>query len=722
MTRSTGNILIGLALGVLTGLFLGEYSELLKFVADAYVRLLQMTVLPYLIVSMIGGFGGLDGQRAKQLFLRVGLLTIVLWALTLGLVFAIPIAFPHEISASFFSSTLVEAVPAFDFVSLYIPANAFQSLANNVVPAVVFFSAIFSVALIGLKQKEPLLSWLSVVEKVLSRANKFAVKLTPIGLFAIAAHTIGTMDTEQMARLRVFLISYGAMSLLLALWILPGLVACLTPIPAKRILLATRDALLTAFITGELFIVLAILVDRSKELLEEHGLNEPEEGAPADIIIPAFYNFPHAAKVLSLSFVLFAAWYSDTVISFAKSVIVSLAGIATLFGSMNSAIPYLLDLARVPSDTFHLFLATGVINSRFGTLAAAMHMVVLALAGSYAMIGGLRFSPVRILRYCVITVLATAMTLAGLNVFFRLTEHGTYDKGQVAMGMQPRNRPKITATVLSAMPDAPVAAKKDGVKMLDAIRERGKLRVGYIEGAMPYSFVNNRGELVGFDVEMAYRLAEELGVELEFMPVKRENLSYCLETHRCDLVMGGVLLTTKRAERMAFSRSYMDESLAFVVPDRRRADFSDAAWIRGTKGLRVAVPALPYLVDFVHREFPNVTIVEIPFNNENIVDYFEGKGEPVDALAFTAERGSFRTLIYPAFSVAVPLPLVIKIPLAYPVAGYDEEFANFMSLWIDLKKKDGTIQSLYDHWILGKDARPPVKKWSILRNVLHWVD
>ena len=472
MTRSTRNILIGLALGVLTGLFLGEYSQLLKFVADAYVRLLQMTVMPYLIVSVIGGIGSLDGQKAGQLFLRVGLLTLVLWAFTLGLVFAMPIAFPHEVSASFFSTSLVEAVPEFDFISLYIPTNAFQSLANNIVPAVVLFSAMIGVALIGLEQKEPLLSLLSVLEKVLFRANKFAVKLTPIGLFAIAAHTAGTMDTEQMVRLRVFLISYGAMSLLLALWILPGLVACLTPIPVRRILHVTRDALITAFITSELFIVLAILVDRSKELLEEHGHDEPEEGAPADIIIPAFYNFPHVAKVLSLSFVLFAAWYSDTVISFAKSVKLSLVGVATLFGSMNSAIPYLLDLARVPADTFQLFLATGVINSRFGTLAAAMHMVVLALAGSYAMTGGLRFSPVRILRYGVITVLATAMTLAGINFFIRLTAHGAYDKGQVAMGMRLRHKPKNTATVLSTMPDAPVTPKKDGVKMLNAIRER----------------------------------------------------------------------------------------------------------------------------------------------------------------------------------------------------------------------------------------------------------
>ena len=721
MTRSTRNILIGLALGVLTGLFLGEYSEFLKLVADAYVRLLQMTVMPYLIVSVIGGIGGLDGTKARQLFLRVGLLTLGLWALTLGLVFAMPRAFPHAVNASFFSSALVEPVPEFDFISLYIPTNAFQSLANNVVPAVVFFSAIFGIAIIGLKQKEPLLSLLSVMEKALTRANKLAVKLTPIGLFAIVAHTVGTMDTEQMARLRVFLISYGAMSLLLALWILPGLVACLTPIPAKRILLATRDALLTAFITGELFIVLAILVDRSKALLEEHGHEEPEEGAPADIIIPAFYNFPHVAKVLSLSFVLFAAWYSSTVMSFSKSVKLSLAGVATLFGSMNSAIPYLLDLARVPAVTFQLFLATGVINSRFGTLAAAMNMVVLALAGSYAMTGSLRFSPARILRYCVITVIATAMTLASVNVLIRLTEHGTYDKGQVAMGMRLQTRPNITATVLSAAADAPVDPKKEGIKTLAAIQQRGKLRVGYIEESMPYSFVNNRGELVGFDIEMAYRLAEELGVALEFMPLKRENISYCLETDRCDLVVGGVLLTTKRDEKMAFSEPYLDESLAFVVPNHRRAYFSDAGWIRGTKGLRVAVPALPYFFGLIHREFPDITIVEIPFNYESIVDYFEGRGKPVDALAFTAERGSFRTLIYPSFSVAVPLPVVIKLPLVYPVAENDIEFARFMSLWIDLKKKDGTISTLYDHWILGKDARPPVKKWSIMRNVLHWV-
>ena len=308
-SRSTRNILIGLSLGVATGLFLGEHASVFKYVADAYVRLLQMTVLPYLIVSLIAGFGSLDAAKAGRLFMRVGLLTLVLWGIA-------------------------------------------------------------------------------------------------------AANTVGTFDLEQVGRLRVFLVGYGAFSLLLALWILPGLVACLTPIPARRVLQAMRDALITAFMTGELFVVLAILLDRSKELLEEQGLHESEEGAPADIIIPTFYNFPHVAKLLSLSFVLFAAWYSDTVVPWARQIQLGLAGIVSLFGSMNTAVPFLLDLARVPSDTFQLFLATGILNSRFGTLAAAMHMVVLTLVGSYAMTGRLRVSGTRILRYCAITVLVTALTIA----------------------------------------------------------------------------------------------------------------------------------------------------------------------------------------------------------------------------------------------------------------------------------------------------------------------
>ena len=720
MTSTTRNILIGLALGVATGLFFGEKAGVLELVAEGYLRLLQMTVLPYLMVSLIGGIGSLDGARARRLFVRVGTVSLVLWVLALGAVMLMPFVFPEVESASFFSTTLVEARPPLDFVALYIPSNPFHSLANNIVPAVVLFSVFLGVALIGIERKQALLENLVLIERGLKRANGFAVALTPIGLFAIAAHIVGTVDAAEFAQVRVYLISYGVMALLLALWVLPGLVACLTPIPAREILKKTRDGLITAFMTGQLFIVLPMLIDRSKELLIAHGLPESQEGSPPDVIVPAFYNFPHAAKLLSLSFVLFAAWYSQTVLSLTDYTMLILAGIVSLFGSINVALPFLLDVVQIPADTFQLYLTTGVINARFGTLTSAMYMVTLALAGSYALAGNLRLSPARILRYVLVTAGLTVATLTATGGLLRILGAGTYDEDRVVEGMKLLRPATVKASVLRQAPTEPLPLPKDSPSVLEAIRARGRMRVGYVDGAMPYSYFNSRGELVGFDVEMAYTLAAELGLAIEFVPVPRDRLAELINAGLCDVIMGGIAVTTSRADEMVFSPAYVDETLSFVVPDHRRADFSSAEWVRATPGLRVAVPNLPYLEEIVRREFPRVEIV--PISVERVTDFFAGRGERVDGVVFPAERGSYYTLLYPAFSVAVPHPLAIRFPLAYPVARRDLEFARFLGIWIDLQRKNGTIQALYDHWILGRDARPKQPRWSVIRNVLHWVN
>ncbi len=242
--------------------------------------------------------------------------------------------------------------------------------------------------------------------------------------------------------------------------------------------------------------------------------------------------------------------------------------------------------------------------------------------------------------------------------------------------------------------------------------------MGYVDGALPYSYFNTRGELVGFDVEMAYTLADELGMAIEFAPVPRDRLAEVVNAGLCDVIMAGIAVTTARASDMMFSSPYLDETLSFVVPDYRRADFSSAEWIRARPGLRVAVPDLPNLEQFVRREFPRVAIV--PVSADGVADFFAGRGERVDGLAYPAERGSYFTLLHPAFAVAVPHPLTIRFPLAYPVARHDVEWARFLGTWIDLQRKNGTIQALYDHWILGRDARPRQPHWSVIRNVLHW--
>ena len=132
----SSRILVGLVAGIVTGLFIGERAAALQVFADAYIKLLQMTVLPYVTVSIITGLGALSYEQAKSLGLRVGAVLLLLWAVALVAVLLFPLMFPTLQTASFFSTTLVEPREPFDLVSLYIPSNPFNSLANNIVPAV----------------------------------------------------------------------------------------------------------------------------------------------------------------------------------------------------------------------------------------------------------------------------------------------------------------------------------------------------------------------------------------------------------------------------------------------------------------------------------------------------------------------------------------------------------------------------------------------------------
>ena len=48
-------------------------------------------------------------------------------------------------------------------------------------------------------------------------------------------------------------------------------------------------------------------------------------------------------------------------------------------------------------------------------------------------------------------------------------------------------------------------------------------------------------------------------------------------------------------------------------------------------------------------------------------EFFEPRGEELDALVFSAEAGSAWSLLYPAYTVAIPQPDVLAVPLAYPM-------------------------------------------------------
>ena len=101
-------ILWGLVLGLVCGLTFGEYCRPLLLVGEGYVKLLQMTVMPYITVSLILGIGSLTAAQAKELARKAGALLLAFWVLSLLLVMLMPLSFPRWQSAAFFSSSLVE--------------------------------------------------------------------------------------------------------------------------------------------------------------------------------------------------------------------------------------------------------------------------------------------------------------------------------------------------------------------------------------------------------------------------------------------------------------------------------------------------------------------------------------------------------------------------------------------------------------------------------------
>jgi Na+/H+-dicarboxylate symporter len=150
----SSRILIGLLAGIATGLFFGDIVADLKVVGDVFVKLLQMTVLPYIVVSLIAGFGRMTLPQARQLAIRGSVVLGLIWLIALALIFSAPLAFPELDQASFFSSPTYPELADNDLIAQYVPANIFYSLANDLVPAVVLFSILMGVALISVKDKE----------------------------------------------------------------------------------------------------------------------------------------------------------------------------------------------------------------------------------------------------------------------------------------------------------------------------------------------------------------------------------------------------------------------------------------------------------------------------------------------------------------------------------------------------------------------------------------
>ncbi len=712
----SARIFIGLIAGVCTGVFFGELVADLKLVGDIFVKLLQITVLPYIIVSLIAGFGHMQLQQARSLAVNGIAILLIIWALALAMIFIASLAFPDLEVASFFSSSKVPPHKTPDMFELYLPANIFYSLSNNLVPAVVFFSILVGVALISVEDKSGVLPVFDGMAAAMSNINTAIVKLTPYGIFAIAAAAAGTMTIEELSRVQVYLVTYISLALVITFWIFPGLIAALSGITYKEVLATFQDSLVTAFATGNQFVVLPQIAENCKTLLRRHKLDSAEAESAVDIIVPVSFNFPSLGKLLVLLFVLFAAWFTDTDLNAGEQFSLAFNGLFSLFGSINLAVPYLLDSLKIPADMFQLFLVTGVVVGRFGAMLAALHIIVLSVLGTLALCGQLQLRAAAIIRYLLISTLCLTALVLALRGYFMAFVPEPPARANVLSNIQLMEK-RVPARVSELVPEASVTSLQ-GTR-LDHILRQGVLQVGYRPNNLPCSFLAPNGELVGFDVEMAHILAEDLGVALEFIPFEFDGLGRMLASGQVDMAMSCIAALPDRFAFASFSTAYLDLDLAFIVRDHERRLFSELERLRAHKDLTIAMVSTHYFTPKIQSLLPHASIV----NLESAEDFFLEPGKNADALLLSAQEGAAYTYRYPQYTVTtMDGGNGITLPAAYAVPKGDVEMMQFVSNWIALKRGDGTVDSLYDYWMLGGAARPQQPRWSIIRNVLGWVD
>jgi len=714
LKRPSLRILAGLLAGVAVGLFFGEGAAVLQPVADLYIRGMQMTVLPYLVLTLVGGLGQLDPATARRLGLQATALLSLLIVLACAVIVVMPLAYPALVSASFYSDTLIEPAQPFALGELYVPSNPFYAMANAVVPGLVLFSSAVGVALIGVPDKAPLLSSLLSLERAVVRVTQLVLSLTPYGVFAISASVAGTMSLESLSRLEIYFVIFGAAALLLAFVVIPLAVAALTPFGWRQVVGMCHEALLTAFIANSAFIVLPMLVERVKAALAAQAMDSTDTRSAVDVVVPVSFVVPNAGKLLTLLFVPFAAWLAGNPLGADAYLALFGAGIPSYFAKAQVALPFLMDLLGVPHDLFLLYIPSSIVTGKFDSMVTVMSLLALALLTASAVAGHLRIEPRRIARALLITLAATAVTVGGLKLSLAHAVDTVYRKDQALSNM---NLPRVMLPI-ALLAEAP-AAEAVSTSTMQRIRARGALRVAFVGDRVPFAFFNARRDLVGMDVELAQRLAQDLGAtRVDFVPADFDQMSRLLAEGRIDVAVGLPYLPDL-LRQVAYSVPYLDSTLGLVVRDELRDDFSSATRLAGRSPVTIALLGdLPAVQDRLRKQLAGVDLrfVALPSPKH----FFEGEAPHVDAFAMLAEAGAAWSILYPAYSVVVPQPGAIAVPVGVGMRRGDSELASVVNDWLVIQRSAGVLSQLREYWVLGHGAQKRSPRWSIRHDVLGW--
>ena len=708
-------VLIAVITAICVGLFLGPLTIVFKPIGTIYVMLLQMVVLPYICLSIIHGLASLSPSSSKQLFKKGGPFYLILWGIVFFVIFLFMTLIP---SASAIFNPEVPAVSlkaklTANLLSYLIPSNPIYAFVNNIVPSIAVFGVIVGIAIMYLEKKEPLLGLVERGNRIIEKILDLLALISPIGVFTHIAIVVGTVQFSELMKINLYLTEFIIMTCLLTFWILPLILSSCTPMSFKEASKAIRAVSLLPFMTGISTIAIPFINKYLRKMGEKHQLPSIQNyRSISQTVVPLSYSFAQIGNALLLFFILFASFYYRHPFTEGEKSLLSFLTVPLSIGSSTTSInsvSFLFTELQFPENAMELYTATMPITINFQALLSVAGILTFILLVLFANDQRLQIKIKKLVLHLMGSLVALTLIVLAIRPFIHFEDnfHNLFLSRKISEAVQN----PVSAQVYVPGETFPTPRPKELGKVLARILLSGVLRVGYDTYDIPYAYLNRDHELVGFDIAMAYQLARDINCRLEFIPVDYSKVGEELDQGIYDIAMCSIIMTEDRIRQMSFSNSYSEQNNVLLVPISKKDEFVDFEKVQKNKNLVISGSGA--YKNLVSQFFPNA----------KRVDDFNIFQTGIDAWMWNQISATVWCMIYPNFTVIDYEGDLGKGYLGYPVRPDAVHLLEFINSWMKLKVANGFYQEQTDYWILGKNPKNINKpRWSIIRNVLHWVD
>ena len=239
---------------------------------------------------------------------------------------------------------------------------------------------------------------------------------------------------------------------------------------------------------------------------------------------------------------------------------------------------------------------------------------------------------------------------------------------------------------------------------LDAILERGTVRVG-VSLFVPWTMKGESGQLAGFEVDVAKKLAEDMGVKAELKVYDWEDIIPALQKGEIDVIAGGMAITPSRALKINFSAPYSESGVSMAT-NTTMTEHIQRLNDLPTPGIVVAAVTDTIGSDLAKPLFGKAEVKEFKTNTEAEKAVLDGKAHAY--LGSMAEINFF----------ALQNPGKVDMPMSKPLLAYsiafgvrkgEQEWLNFLNSWVTARQTDKWLGSTQKYWFntldWSKEAR-----------------